>query len=121
MTRSFGDLIEEALAAGVLVAGKRETVGDVVEEQALSSQFKGTKETTRRLGVVEKTLNSGATGDHRVSLGIPPSSVRLRSGLGDLGKDFFFFFRWTSEMVFGQSIAEEGEGVFRRVDELEQV
>ncbi|MDQ1388775.1 MAG: hypothetical protein QOF56_2229, partial [Acidobacteriaceae bacterium] len=35
MTRGFGDLVEEALAAGVLVAGKRETVGDVVEEQAL--------------------------------------------------------------------------------------
>ena len=35
----FGDFVEKAEAAGVLVAGESGTVGDVVEEQALSFQL----------------------------------------------------------------------------------
>ena len=45
----------------------------------------------------------------------------LRSGLRDLGQDFAFFFRRASEMVFGQSIAQELESVLGRVDDLQQI
>jgi hypothetical protein len=52
-----------------------------------------------------------------------PSPQKLRSGLGDFGEDFlfFFFFGRAAEVVFGEAVAEESEGVFGRVDELEQV
>ena len=41
MTRSFGDLVEEALAASVLVPGEGETVSNVVEEQGFSLSEQG--------------------------------------------------------------------------------
>ena len=48
---------------------------------------------------------------------------RLRSGFGDFREDFLFFLFLgrAAEVVFGEAIAEEGEGVFGTVDELEQV
>src|SRR5580704_1670139 len=47
----------------------------------------------------------------------------LRPGFGYFGEDFlfFFFFGLAAEVVFGEAVAEEGEGVFGGVDELEQV
>src|SRR5271169_1467983 len=47
----------------------------------------------------------------------------LRSGFGYFGEDFLFllFFWRSAQVVFSQAFAEEGEGVFRSVDELEQV
>src|SRR5258708_14019112 len=50
-------------------------------------------------------------------------AINLRAGFGDFGKDFLFFlfFGRAAEEMFGEAVAEEGEGVFGRVDELEEV
>src|SRR5271165_1899351 len=45
----------------------------------------------------------------------------LRPGFRNLGQNFALLFRRAAEVVFGQAIAQELEGFFRRVDKLELV
>ena len=48
-------------------------------------------------------------------------SFALRPGFRDLGQDFAFFFGGAAEVVFGEAVAQEFEGVFGGVDDFELV
>ncbi len=97
VTCGFGDFVEETLAAGGLVAGEGATVGNVVEQAAISHQlfryqFKAEKVTAEGCAK-PKFFNTGDTGVHRVERGQGSALLpRLGSGFGDFGEDFLFFF-----------------------------
>ena len=97
------------------------TVSLVADEKRVL-RLRNTIRFTNRIAALRMTEREALRMTGRVALRMTEPTI-LWAGFGDFGQDFlfFFFFGRAAEVVFGEAVAKESEGIFWSVDEFKKM